>query len=152
MIKLQTYSLNNLLLTNETLTSYVNSFWNDIYSTIDHSNKHLLLMCKVDFKDPSLGCKSLAHLRKVNFTDKELFIDYLIERLGILNESYVVHPLSKITFTYIIKSGLATGDRNLLQDSTNTSTFTHNFNNLNLPISMNPEDYGTILADSYVQY
>jgi DNA polymerase type B, organellar and viral len=108
-------------------------------------------MCKVEFKDSSLGYRSLAHLRKVNFSDKDLFIDYLLERLGILNESYTVHPISKITFTYIIKSGLATGDRSLMQDTNDTSTFTHNFNNLNLPISMNPEDYGTIISDSFVQ-
>src|SRR6201992_1337145 len=152
MIKSQTYSLNNLLLTNETLSSYINNFWNDVFSQIiDHNNKHLLLMCKVEFNDSSLGIRSLANLRKVNFSDKDLFVDYLIQRLGILTESYTTQSIKNITFTYIIKNGLTVDNQKYLEDHTLSLNSTHNFNNLNLPISMNPEDYGTIISDSYVQ-
>jgi len=152
MIKLQTYSLNNLLLTKEVLSSYVNNFWSDVFSQItDHSNKHLLLMCKVEFDNPSLGQRSLANLRKVNFSDKDLFIDYLIQRLGILTESYTTQSIKNLTFTYVIKNGLTVDNQKYLEDHTLSLNSTHNFNNLNLPISMNPEDYGTIISDSFVQ-
>jgi hypothetical protein len=79
-----------------------------------------MLMCKVEFNNPELGWlrpRTLGQLRRVNLADKELFIDYITERLGALTESYVTHPISKITFTYIIKDGLANEDRKLLQDS-----------------------------------
>jgi DNA polymerase type B, organellar and viral len=152
MIKLQTYSLNNLLLTKEVLSSYVNNFWSDVFSQItDHSNKHLLLMCKVEFDNPSLGQRSIANLRKVNFSDKDLFIDYLIQRLGILTESYTTQSIKNLTFTYVIKKGLTVDNQKYLEDHTLSLNSTHNFNNLNLPISMNPEDYGTIISDSFVQ-
>jgi hypothetical protein len=159
MIKLQTYSINKLVLTNEVLEAYINNFWNDIFSTVTDGGKkekHFLLMCKVEFNETELGYRTLGDLRRVNFDDKELFIEYLQERLGILTEAYTVHPIYKITFSYVIKEGLATDNRRLLQDVTSKSLTSHRFYNLNLPISMNPSDYGTIrgttLFDTFTRY
>jgi len=152
MIKLQSYSVNNNLLTNQVLGVYINNFWNDVFShLIESSNKHLMLMCKVEFNDSGLGYRTLGDLRRVNFTDKDLFIEYLSARLGLLNDSYFTNPICRITFTYIIKQGLATEDRRLLQDLTPRSSTTHRFNNLNLPMSMNPSDFGNIILDNHIQ-
>jgi hypothetical protein len=150
MVKFQTYSINNLILTKEVLDSYITNFWNDIFTSVK-DNKHLMLMCKVEFNESEKGYRTLGHLRRVNFDDKELFIEYLISRLGILNDSYVSHPISKITFTYIIKDGLASGNRMLLQDLSEKSITKHIFNNMNLPISMNPADYGNLESDSFIE-
>jgi hypothetical protein len=151
MIKLKNYTTNNELLTNELLVTYINNFWNDIFTDIKNTS-HLMLMCKVQFTKEEMGYRTLGHLRKVNFKDKELFIDYLTQRLSILNDSYVALPISNISFSYIIKEGLSTdSNRALLQDLTDSLTFTHNFNNMKLPISMNPSDYGEIVVDNYVQ-
>lgn len=150
MIKNQTYNLKHVLLTNELLDAYINNFWNDVFSSIG-SDKHLLLMCKVQYSEAELGYRTLGHLRKVNIEDKELFIEYLSERLGIFNDAYVTLAISKITFSYVIKEGLAAGNRRLLQDLSDKSVTTHRFNNLNLPISMNPSDYGNVLLDNYIQ-
>ena len=49
----------------------------------------------------------------------------------------------KVIFSYIIKDGLAQGDRMLLQ-ATEYKVSTYNYNNLVLPLSMNPLDYGEI--------
>jgi hypothetical protein len=143
MIKNQTYNLKHVLLTNELLDAYINNFWNDVFSSIG-SDKHLLLMCKVQYSEAELGYRTLGHLRKVNIEDKELFIEYLSERLGIFNDAYVTLAISKITFCYVIKEGLAAGNRRLLQDLSDKSVTTHRFNNLNLPISMNPSEYGEV--------
>lgn len=72
MIKLQTYKLNNLLLSNEILEAYINRFWDDIFTPIKDS-KHLMVLCKIEFKNS--GYKTLGHLRRLNFTDRELFIE-----------------------------------------------------------------------------
>jgi hypothetical protein len=50
-----------------------------------------MLLCKVQFNDENMGYRTLGDLVKVNFEDKELFIDYLSRRLSIFNESYMVH-------------------------------------------------------------
>jgi hypothetical protein len=148
MIITHSYSLrSNVLLTNEILDIYISRFWNEIFYPLRTSN-HLLLMCQIEFTDSTLGYRTLGHLRKVNFEDKELFIDYLSERLGLLNDSYQTNNISEIVFSYIIKEGVATGNRKLLQDLSDKSINTHSFNNMKLPISMNPEDYGILISKS----
>jgi len=152
MIKLKTYSIiNNLTLTNELLVTYINNFWEENFYPIKE-NKHLMLMCKVQFSDEVMGYRTLGHLRIVNYNDKELFIDYLTQRLSILNDSYMTHPISNIIFSYIIKEGQTTdNNRALLQNLDDKLASKHSFNNMNLPITMNPSDYGEILASEFIE-
>jgi hypothetical protein len=154
MIKIKNYSINNMLLTNKVLSVYITKFWDDVYSKIKGEN-HLWLMCKVHYSEQ--GYRTLGHLRRVNFTDKDLFTNYLSERLGILNDSYTTLAISEITFSYIINEGLATDkDRLLLQDLEDKSITRHIFNNYKLPISMNPSDYGLVIStttfDSFIRF
>ena len=58
-------------------------------------------MVKVEFlpnsDDASVsGYRSLGNLRKVNYSDKDLFIEYLTTNLGLLTEGYTSYPISKI--------------------------------------------------------
>jgi len=152
MVKIKSYPIiSNLTLTNELLVSYIKNFWMDIFNDIKDTS-HLMLMCKVNFADEKTGYRTLGHLRKVNFNDKELFIDYLTERLTILNDSYVALSISNITFSYVIKEGQCNdSDRALLQNLDEKLSISHNFNNMRLPISMNPSDYGEIILSNYIQ-
>jgi hypothetical protein len=151
MIQFKNYSIpSNITLTSQVLENNINSFWKEIFDNIKDS--HLMLMCKVQFTDEAMGYRTLGHLVKTNYEDRELFIEYLTLRLGVLNESYMVHPISNIIFSYVIKSGKnMETNRTLLHQSTDDKGLKHNFNNMNLPISMNPSDYGQIDLDSYIQ-
>jgi len=154
MLKSQSYAIKNLLLTSKVLEVYINKFWEDIFSPlVVGESKYLMLMCKVDFIDSENndleGYRSLGHLRKVNFTDKEAFIEYLTSRLGILTDSYLSHPITKITFTYIVKEGVASDNRALLNPDISDKITNHRFNNMNLPISMEPSDYGDVIVDNH---
>jgi hypothetical protein len=158
MIKLKSYLVNsNQTFTNEVLASYITRFWNEVYAPIVPNNevKHLMVLCKVQYSgsdsNDSRLYKTLGPLRRVGFEDKDLFIDYLVERLGILIESYNPQSISKIVFTYVIKEGgVSTNDRALLQDLTDKDLPVHVFNKIKLPISMNPGDYGKVLVSSIV--
>jgi hypothetical protein len=88
----------------------------------------------------------LGHLVKINYEDKKLFIEYLSERLTILSDSYVTHPISQMSFSYIIKTGKCLDENRtlLLQDYSDKNLTVHNFNNMNLPITMEPSKYGEI--------
>lgn len=80
-----------------------------------------------------------------------MFTSYLSERLGILIDSYQSQTFNKIVFTYVVKEGKITkSDRLLLQDLSDKSIPFHEFNKIKLPISMNPSDYGTILANTII--
>jgi len=115
-----------------------------------------LLIVKVNFAasendEELLGHRSLGNLRRVNFDDREFFIEYLILRLGVLTEGYTSHPISNIEFSYLIKDGIAVNTKKHLEDVSETISTTHRFNNINLPITMDPSKYGTITLDNYIQ-
>ena len=143
MILTQKYNLpKGTNLNNTVLSNFINTFWADTLSS--HSaNKHFLILCKVIFINNET--RTLANMRKVNFSDKDLFIDYLIGRLGIINDNYKNTPVSAISFDYSVRDGLAEGDRALLKSEEYTPS-QHNYNNMNLPRSMNPLDFGILLA------
>lgn len=161
MIKNQSYSITNKLLNYELLESYVTLFWNEIFSplVLKGADHHLMIMVKVSFGTPKFdyAFRSLGYLRSVNHSEKELFTEYLAERLALLNESYTSNPIDKINFSYIEKEGLAPeNSRKLLEAISDNKLTFHRFNNYDLPISMNPADYGTILAkeqfEAYTRY
>src|ERR1700744_867260 len=115
---------NNITKTNEVLNAYINKFWDDVFEPLiqDGSIKHLMILCKVKYSedDNELGYRTLAPLRRVDYSDKDLFIGYLQERLGILIDSYNTNTVSEIILTYIIKEGeVSSEDRLLLQDLSN---------------------------------
>lgn len=149
MIQNITYTLpQSSPLTSQLLTKYINLFFSKIFSSIYTESKpvHLMIMVKVEFTDDSVGYRTLADLRKVNFGDKDVFTAYLNDRLGILSDSYHVDPIKNIIFSYIVKDGLATGDRMLLQQ-VEYKVSAHKFNNMLLPLTNIPSEYGEVLTE-----
>lgn len=61
MIKVQSYSISNIPLTNKILEAYINNFWGDVFSSLISSStgdKHLMLKCKVEFNELELGYRT----------------------------------------------------------------------------------------------
>jgi hypothetical protein len=150
MIKIKTYNISNGITLNiKILNIYIIKFWKDVFEPAiqQGDNKHLMILCKIKYNDDinSAGYKTLGPLRRVEFSDKELFTEYLQERLELLIESYEPLNCTEIIFTYVIKEGkISDKDRSLLKDFNDKPLQFHNFNKIKLPISMFPEDYGTI--------
>ena len=108
-----------------------------------------MVLCKVKYSETDSevesGYKTLGPLRRVEFKDLELFKEYLIDRLGILIDSYTSNTISEIMFTYVIKDGeFSYQDRLLLEELSDKEVSFHEFNKIKLPVSMDPADYGTI--------
>jgi hypothetical protein len=151
MILIKKYSTNNILLSNEVLSAFINNFWEENFNPLKKEN-HFMLMCKIQYSDVELGHRTLGHLRRVNFEDKELFIEYLSERLGILNDAYTTHSISTIIFSYIIKSGKASEhDRRLLSNLEDKTLSTHRFNNMKLPVTMIASEYGQVIISKEIE-
>lgn len=157
MIQYKNYNLNKqIILTGEVLSNHVLQFWNDVFAPIDQKEKvkHLMVLCKIKYSiEDSLGVhyKTLGPLRRVEFKDEELFVEYLIGRLGILIDSYEANLISEVIFTYIIKDGeVSPEDRLLLEDLSDKDVTLHDFNKINLPVTMDPTKYGTIRAKTEI--
>ena len=133
-------------LTTIILKHYINLFFSEVFTPLFSESKpvHLMIMIKVEFKDDSMGYRTLADLRKVNFDDLDIFTAYINDRLGILSDSYKDNPVKNIIFTYLVKDGLAEGDRMLMQ-RTEYKVSSHKFNNMLLPLTMIPSEYGEVL-------
>lgn len=153
-------------LSKEVLAGYVNQYWKDEYqplydkaTSIIQLDKdknpienriHLLLLVKVIFEDSSEGYKTLGDMRKVNIGDKDLFINYLSQRLGVLSDSYRVTPVSEITFSAIKMKGVAPDTDSTLKHNEYQVT-THLFNNMILPLTMDPLKFGELLQNQKKQ-
>jgi hypothetical protein len=150
MINLKTYPLKDITLSNDVLSINIDKFWSEVFE--ENKENHLFLLCKIRFSETDQGNRTLGHLVKINYEDKELFKDYISERLTILSDSYVTHPICQISFSYIIKPGKCLDEnRTLLQDNINNKElFIHNFNNMNLPITMDPYKYGEVRVSNII--
>lgn len=151
MINLKTYTLNNVILSNEILSIYIDKLWSEVFE--ENKENHLFLLCKANFTDTDQGYRTLGHLVKVNYEDKLLFIEYLSERLTILNDSYITLPICQLSFSYIIKSGKCLDENRtlLLKDFSNKDLSVHNFNNMNLPITIDPYKYGEVRVFNIIE-
>nr|YP_010170405.1 DNA polymerase type B [Phanerochaete carnosa]QRZ60387.1 DNA polymerase type B [Phanerochaete carnosa] len=151
------YNINeNLTLTPNLLKYYVSLFWADVFT--QHKDNHFMLMCKVLFNNEigSSEVKSIGQMRNVNYSDMNAYCEYLVNRLGILTDSYKDTKINQIIFTYFIRDGLAPENAKQLLIDPQYSCKSHSYNNAVLPISMNPIDYGQIDAqtkfDNYIRY
>jgi hypothetical protein len=107
MIQNQKYNISNQLLTNETLKLYITKFWNEVFKLLLEKGEviHLMILCKVSLnvEEDSISYKTIGPLRRVEYKDMDLFINYLTERLGLIIESYNPQSVNEIVFTYITK-------------------------------------------------
>ena len=151
MVNLKSYLLNGITLSNEILSIYIDKFWSDVFN--ENKENHLYLLCKVKFADTEHGYRTLGHLVKINYEDKLSFLEYLSERLSILSDAYVTLPISQISFSYVTKLGKCEDEfRTLLQHNhSDKDLTTHFFNNMNLPITMDPIKYGEIRVSNIIE-
>lgn len=100
-------------------------------------------MCKVFYSEQQY--KTIAPMRKLNFDDKDLFVEYLRLRLNKLVDTYQTETVLEICFSYIVFPGHASGHQKLLQEAEYTCE-SYGYNNYILPVTMNPSDYGNVVA------
>ena len=83
-----------------------------------------MLICKIHYSNTD-QFKSMGNMRKVNFTDKNKLIEYLVDGLSILTDTYKDNIIDKLIFTYAHREGLANENRFLIKDVEHKSS---NFN------------------------
>ena len=110
----------NSVLAPQLISSFLNSFWVEVFKPINkRGNNHLLMIVKVCFEDSAEGFKTITPMRRVNYADRKLYIEYVINRLGILSDSYssaaATQPISEIFIEYIEQVGPASNTEQNLQ-------------------------------------
>ena len=131
------------ILTEQILDKYTNLFWKEIVSKIS-DNQHILLLIRVRFKDNQI--RTLSELQTIIPSSKDNLLQFIKDRLYILNEAYQVIPVSSLIFSYGIREGgiIPAIGPSLRQQTPNTKYQIYYRNEL--PIAMIPENYGLILS------
>ena len=144
------YPLNNIF-TSKMLALTIHNFWNDIFRANYTEKKkiHLSILTKIEFYDAEgqIQFGSLSELRKVNITDEKKYSEMLCTRLELVLSHYIGKQIETIEFGYLFRKGVCEDDPRLLPtDYTPKNLTSHRFNNMALPISMNPEECGKIVS------
>jgi hypothetical protein len=128
------------ILTNSLITKAVNDFWESQIDKIN-DNQHIIVLFRAQ---NSLGTYfSLNRLQRINKSDKEYWINYIVDTLSIKSNDYKIEAVSKIIISFGIREGLAsTKTKSLI---TQTKTF-QNYKHYKLPITMDPLKYGNNLV------
>jgi DNA polymerase type B, organellar and viral len=113
-----------------------NKFWKDILSEFNENN-HLFIILKIKYVNNDFV--TIGKLQRLNFSDKDWYIDFIIENIKFKSEYYNETQIEEIIFSYGFKKGTIPNKNNLNQDVKSVI-----INNINLPISLNPIDFGIL--------
>ena len=105
------------------------------------------------------GFQSLTESRYVTIADKDVFINYVLNRLPSFSDSYQTKPIDQLVFNYIIRDGEPNDEtRKLVNNREDNTGSNFKIGSLNVPVSMNVADYGevlnsgVILEDNIIRY
>jgi len=132
-------------ITKALLNNYLNKFWKTIMEKIS-TEQHAMFILRVKFTNDQIA--TISHLKKINQSSKEELLQYLLSRLTLSNESYIVTPILSIIFSYGIRNGKIIPDLVIGNKETKYQIYYNN----KLPIAIKPEDYGNVLTKKNNQY
>lgn len=90
---------------------------------------------------------SIGKVQRINRHDFNWYIDFIIENMKFKSEYYNETPIESIIFSYGFKDGKVQNKDNLF----NNQIKKQNYKNYDLPISMNPMDYGRIFKKMNIE-
>jgi DNA polymerase type B, organellar and viral len=127
----------NRVFTKSLFESKVNEFWNQIQDQFNNKN-HMFLLIKIKYINNDFV--TIGKLIRLNHYDKKWFIDFIIESMKFKSEYYNETQIESLIFSYGFKDGKIANKEEINLD---INSIVHN--ELKLPISLNPMDYGKFL-------
>jgi DNA polymerase type B, organellar and viral len=138
----------NKVFTRSLFESKFNQFWINIQSNFDKNN-HLFVLFKIKYVNNEYV--TIGKLQKLNLEDKNWYIDFIIENMDFKSEYYNETQIDSIIFSYGFKKGII-----ISKDKINLNMKFLLINNMKLPISLNPLDFGRLIdqnkIDSCINY
>ena len=132
------------VLTKPLISEYVNKFFTFIFKEIDPNKQYLVLIFRILLESGSI--KTITKLQKLNQDSKDQLIDFINDKVNLVQNSYFSEPISSIILSYGIRKGSLEQSTLDLKSAPNINY--HIYYNNHLPISINPSDYGKILYQS----
>lgn len=133
------FNLNNQLFSKSLFEKLFNQFWNKVSNKFTDSN-HMFILLKIKYTENDYT--TIGKIQRVNLNDKDWYFNWIINNMIYKSEYYNETPIISITFSYGFKDGLAP-----LKDIINKDLKFHGYNDINIPISMNPLDFGKLVRE-----
>lgn len=134
------YNINNKIFSKILFEKYLNQFWNQIQDQFTENN-HMFILFKIKYNNGEFS--SIGKVQRINKNDKLWYIDYILETMKFKSEYYNETQIDLIIFSYGFKNEKIKNKQNL-----NKVQSLQKYKNLNLPISMDPLDYGRIINEN----
>jgi hypothetical protein len=138
------------LINKNILSLNLNKFFLEVVLKIK-DNQHILLIPRLQLGAIDGQIISIAPKIEINNLKgiKDTLLTFLLDRVGLISDSYKNIPISKFIFSYGIREGKITP---ILAPSLKTVKF-HNYYKNKLPLGLKPEDYGKVILknkDNYI--
>lgn len=135
------FDIQNQILTNNLIEAYFNKFWIIVSPKIEE-DAHIYFLLKVQFEDNNIH--TIGKLFRIDKNNYKSFINQLVNYLEGIGDYYIQSPIKKIVFNYGFKRGAITKELNKSEINL------MNFKDMKYPISLNPNDYGKIMNESFL--
>jgi len=113
-----------------------NQFWENIHYQFNENN-HLFILFKIKYANNDLV--SIGKLQRLNKSDKNWYIDFIIENMKFKSEYYNETQIDSIIFSYGFKKGSIPN-----KDNINLNIKSMIIKDIKLPISLNPINFGRL--------
>jgi hypothetical protein len=130
------FKLNNRVFSKNLVEKYFNEFWNNVSDQFNNNN-HMFILFKIKYNNGEYS--SIGKIQRINITDLNWYIDFIIANMEFKSEYYNETPITEFIISYGFKNG------KIPNKTINTFEYNQKFKGLKIPISMNPSDFGTIV-------
>jgi hypothetical protein len=128
--------LNNRVFSRNLLTKYFSDFWNNVSDQFTNNN-HMFILFKIKYNNGEFS--SIGKVQRINITDLNWYIDFIIEQMKFKSEYYNEIPIVEFIFSYGFKDG------KIPNKTIKKFEYNQNIKGIKIPISMIPSDFGTIV-------
>jgi hypothetical protein len=133
------FDISNKIFTSELFKNKLNIFWREIMENKVQDNYHIWLLFRLQWANGQFV--TIGKLVKLNKTDKDYLLDYILNNLDDKSDYYKETPLKLMIFSYTIKNGLAKEKPSFNKIDLRYQNYQHH----KLPITINPLEYGKLI-------
>lgn len=133
-------NIENSLLNNSVIEKAIIKFWDNNVTNLN-DDKHIIALFRIGYTNGIYN--TLGQLKKLNKEDKNYYINYIIDILSIKSNEYKEQEINKIIVSYGVRNGKAAIKKNV--KNFNTKIVYQKYNHYNLPVSLNPLKYGSLI-------
>jgi hypothetical protein len=100
--KILTFYLNNKIFSKTLFNKFFNSFWNKALLEFSNNN-HMFILFKIKYKGSDYS--TIGTLQKLNKTDKDWYIDFILNNMEFKSEYYNETQIESFIISYGFKKG-----------------------------------------------